>query len=171
MRIEHYPHKVAAIYPDAASTETARHALADAHLDDVLMVHMHKGSSHIGQAIEPEQAATRNHFILDILAGAGIGTLAGIAVAAAIAVFVPSLFMNVPVLGPLMVVGYIANVGMIFGAIKGLRVREGMLSGSVQDAINHGSHVLVIHSPDDTTHGRVGKILHNNTPVASTLRV
>lgn len=170
MRIEHYPHKFAAIYPDAASTETARHALADAHLDDVLMMHMHKGSSHIGQAIEPEQVATRNHFILDILVGTGIGTLAGIAVAAAVAVLVPSLFINVPVLGPLMVVGYIANVGMIFGAIQGLKVREGMLSGSVQDAINHGSHVLVVHSSDDATHDRVGKILFN-TPAAATLSV
>lgn len=171
MRIEHYPHKIAAIYPDAASMETARHALADAHLDDVLMMHMHKGSSHVGHAIEPEQAATRNHFVLDILVGAGIGTLAGIVVAAAVAVVVPSLFMNVPVLGPLMVVGYIANVGMIFGAIKGIRVREGILSGSVQDAIHHGSHVLVVHSSDDATHERVGKVLHDNTPVAATVRV
>lgn len=171
MRIEHYPHKLAAIYPDAASTETARQTLASAHLGDVLMVHMHKGRSHISQAIEPEQAATRNHFIVDILAGTGIGALAGIVVAAAVAVLVPSLFLNVPILGPLMVVGYIANVGMIFGAIKGLRVREGMLSGSVQDAINHGSHVLVVHSSDDVTHDRVGKILCNNTPVAATLSV
>lgn len=170
MLTEHYPHKLAAIFPDADGIEIARKSLVDAQLDDVVMMHLHSGSSRVGQAIEPEQAATRNHFILDILAGAGIGALLGLMLAGLVAAMFPSVFSNVPVLGPLMVIGYVSSVGMIFGAIKSLRVKEGILSGKVQDALKEGSHVLLVHSADDATHTRASRIVHK-APDVHTLAV
>lgn len=159
MRTEHYPHKIAAIYPDAQTADAARVALEAAELGDIEIVHLHAGSPHIAHGIEPEQAATRNRFIQDILVGTGIGTAVGAAGAGVIALALPSLFLSVPVVGPLMVAGYGTSLGMTAGAVKALKVKEGLLSGMVQDAIKAGFHVLIVHSADAATHERAEAVV------------
>lgn len=159
MRTGSYPHKIAAIYPDAQAADAARTIVEAAGLGDIELVHLHADSPHIGRGIEPEQAATRNRFIQDIVVGTGIGTAVGAAGAGAIALALPSLFVSVPVVGPLMVAGYGASLGMTAGAVKALKVKEGLLSGMVQDAIKAGFHVLIVHSADDATHARAEAIV------------
>lgn len=159
MRTEHYPYKLAALYPDAVSVAAADSALRYAHLDGIRSMQLHPGSNDVGQAVEPEQAETRNHFVRDILIGAGIGTVLGLAAAGAIAVWLPSLFANAPILAPTMVVGYVASLAATLGAIAAFKPREGLLSGKVQDALNHGSHVLIVHAPDDAAQRRVEKVV------------
>lgn len=154
MNTEHYPHKLAAIYPDSDSTEVAKYNLRYAGLGDVRFVHLHADSAHVDRAIEPEQAETRNHFIRDILIGGVIGSAVGAAGAGALALDMPSLFVSAPVIGPLMVAGYSATLGATAGAIKGFKIKEGLLAGMVQDAIRNGFHVLIVHSPDDAIHMR-----------------
>ncbi|MFN2309006.1 MAG: hypothetical protein ABR553_04630 [Gammaproteobacteria bacterium] len=83
----------------------------------------------IARAIEAEQLATRNRLIQDILVGTGVGTVVGAAGAVAIAVILPSLFISVPVIGPLMVTGYGSSLGMTAGGIKALKIKWGLLAG------------------------------------------
>jgi len=145
---EHYPRKLAAIYPDSDSTEVAKYNLRYAGLGDVRFVHLHAGSPHVGRAIDPEHTETRNHFIRDIPIGA---TAMGL----------PSLFVSAPVIEPLMAAGYSATLGVTAGAIKGFKIKEGLLAGMVQDAIRKGFHVLIVHSPDDATHARAERAVAN----------
>lgn len=159
METEHYPHKIAAIYPDAASAEAAHRALQNAGLGEAVVIHLLPGSREVEQAIEPEQAGTRDHLIKDMLEGSGIGTVIGAAGAGVIAVALPSLFVSVPVVGPLMVAGYGAAIGLTAGAAKGLKVKEGLLAGVVEDAINGGFHALIVHSTDDDTHARAEAVI------------
>ena len=151
METEHFPYKIAAIYADAETARAAQAALHEAQLGDVQIFYLHPDNLAPQQAIEPEQRATRNHFIEDILAGTGVGTVIGAAGAGVIAATLPSLFVSVPVVGPLMVAGYGATLGATAGAIKGLRVKEGILAAVVQDALRTGSHVVLVHAVDEAT--------------------
>lgn len=160
MKTEQYPHKIAAIYSDADHADAAVDALGEAAIGDVRVTHLDPDSPDIGRGIEPEQAATRNRFILDILAGGGIGTAAGAVGAGAIAIGLPSLFVSVPVVGPLVLAGYGATLGAAAGAIKGIKVKEGLLAGMVQDALKDGFHVVIIHSPDTETHERAERLVN-----------
>ena len=159
MKTEQYPHKVAAIYGDAEQADAAVAALRKADVGDVRITHLDPESPDPGRGIEPEQLATRNRFIIDMLAGGGIGTAVGAAGAGAIAVALPSLFVAVPVLGPLTVAGYGATLGAAGGAIKAFRVKEGLLADMVKDALDRGFHALIVHSRDVETRERAEKVV------------
>lgn len=106
MQTEVLPHKVAAIYLNSESAEIAMSALYEAGFDASAVLHLDPNSTDVQQAIEPEQTATRNHFIQNILVGSGIGTAIGAVGAGALAMALPTLFVSAPVVGPLMVAGY-----------------------------------------------------------------
>lgn len=161
MQTEVLPHKVAAIYLDAESAEMAIAALHEAGFDASAVLHLDSNSTDVQQAIEPEQTATRNHFIQDILVGSGIGTAIGAVGAGALAVVLPTLFVSAPVVGPLMVAGYGTTLGATAGAIKAFKVREGLLAGMVRDAIKQGFHVVLVHSADDETNARAEAIINS----------
>lgn len=164
MNTEHYIHKIAAIYPDVHSAESALEALRQENLDDVKITHLHAGGIDAQRAVEPEQAATRDRFILDILAGTGAGAAAGAVGAGAIGLALPALFVSVPVVGPLMVAGYGAMIGGTVGAVKGIRVKEGLLASVVQDAIKRDFHVVVVHCADKDTCDRAGALVRDTLP-------
>ena len=159
METEHYPHKVAAVYPSAAAAEAARQELLRAGLVDIDIRQVGPATSDLDARIEPEQRQTRNRFIEDILTGTALGGVAGAAAAGAAAALVPTLFVAAPVLGPLMAVGYAATLGGGAGAVKAFKVKEGMLAGVVEDAAKNGLCSLVIHTPDAETNARVEQIV------------
>lgn len=159
MQTEHYPHKIAAVYADSAAAADALAALRQAALGDVEIIHLHVDSPAVQRGIEPEQQATRNHMLKDILLGTGLGTAIGAAGAGSIAVILPSLFVSVPVVGPLIIAGYGATLGATVGAIMGLKVKEGLLAGMVQDAVKAGFHVIIVHAVDDLTRERAETVV------------
>jgi len=159
VRTERYPHKIAAIYSDADHADAVADVVLSAARGDALVMRLDPESSDVDRGIEPEQRATRNHFIRDLLLGGGAGMAAGSVGAGAIAIGLPSLFVSVPVVGPLMVAGYGAMLGATAGGIKAFRLKEGLLADMVQDALERGFHVLVIHSRDLGTHDRVERIV------------
>jgi hypothetical protein len=159
MKTERYPHKIAAIYSDAEHAEGAVRALRQAELDGVEITRLAPDSHAPGSAVEPEQAETRNRFIVDMLVGGGIGTAAGAAGAGAMAIALPSVFVSVPVVGPLVVAGYGAILGATAGALKAFKVKEGLLADMVKDSLDKGFHVLIVHSHDAGTHERAERIV------------
>lgn len=159
MQTEQFPHKVAAIYTDAARVDAAIGALRDAAVGDVRLNRLAPDSPDPGRSIEPEQAGTRNRFIVDILAGTGIGTAMGAVGAGAIAIGLPTLFVSAPVVGPLVVAGYGATLGATAGAIKAFRVKEGLLADVVKDSLDRGFHVLIVHAPDAETQERAEHVI------------
>lgn len=151
MAIEQYPHTLAAIYPDSDSTEVAKYSLRYAGLGDVRFVHLHADSPNVQAAGGPARADTRSSLIRNVVVGGVIGSAVGAASAFG---DLSALFVSPPALAPLMAAGYGATLGATAGAIKGLRVKPGLLAGVVLDAIRTGSHVLIVHAPDDATYER-----------------
>lgn len=151
METEQYPLTLAAIYPDSDSTEVAKYSLRYAGVGDVRFVHLHADSPHVKPADEPVQSDNRNRFVRNVLIGGVIGSAVGAAGALG---GLPSLFISAPVVAPLMAAGYGATLGATAGAIKGLRIKQDLLVGMVQDVVRKGFHVLIVQAPDDVTYAR-----------------
>jgi len=160
MKKEHYPHKVAAVYPGAAEAEAAVMALSAANIGDIEIVQLAPGTEDPDIGIEPETDATRDTVVKDTLAGAATGTVAGAAAAGATALFASSLFISAPVVAPLIALGYGTMIGGIAGAIRGLRLREDMLASVVKDALKAGYHVVVVHVENDAIRDQVDDVLN-----------
>lgn len=159
MKKAHYPHKVAAIYPGAAEAKAAVTALTDAKIGDIEIVQLTPGTEDPDIGIEPEADATRDTAVRDTLAGAATGTVVGAAAAGATALVATSLFVSAPVVATLMALGYGTLLGGIAGAIRGLRLREGMLAGVIKDALKAGHHVVVVHVANDAIRDQVDDVL------------
>lgn len=150
METEQYPLTLAAIYPDSDSTEVAKYSLRYAGLGDVRFVHLHAGSPYV-KAAEPAPTGNRNHFVRDVVIGSVIGSAVGAAGALA---DLPGLFVSAPVIAPLLAAGYGATLGATAGAVKGLRIKQDLLAGMLQDVVRKGFHVLIVQTPDDATYAR-----------------
>ena len=164
MNTEHYPYKVAAVYPDSAAAEAAVHDLNIANLGDVEVVQLEPGTNQADQAIEPEGEQTRDTVVNDTVTGSAVGTAAGAVVTGAAALGTPALFISAPVVGPLMLLGYGAMIGGTVGAIRGLKLRENMLSGLVKDALKEGYHVVIIHAASEQEQQRVQDVINTTMP-------
>jgi hypothetical protein len=95
----------------------------------------------------PDSDEVRNEVLVDgaigTAAGAGIGALGEVAIAAANV----SLFIASPVLGTLMLMGWGAVVGGMIGAAVGAGTEDTRhFSDLVRDAIKHGHAVLIAHA-------------------------
>ena len=156
---ERYPHKVAAVYPDAATSESALLALDNAGLESVVVVRLDPGAGDIDVAIEPEREQTRNAVARDTVAGGAAGTAAGAVAAGAASVVAPTLFVSAPVVGPLIVLGYGAMIGGMAGAIRGLKLRENVLAGLVKDALQAGCHVVIVHAANEAAQQQVQAVI------------
>jgi hypothetical protein len=159
MQRERYPHKVAALYPDAAAAKAAITALAAADLGDREVMQLEPGATDIDRVIEPETEATGETVTRDMVSGGAAGTVAGAAVAGASTLVAPTLFVSAPVVGPLIVLGYGAVIGGVPGAIRGLRLREGVLAGLVKDALESGCYVVLVHVANDELKRRAQDVL------------
>ena len=123
------------------------------------MVLLEPGDSDADRALEPDPAETRDTVTSDAVTGGAAGTLAGAAAAGAAAVVAPTLFVSAPVVGALVVLGYGAMIGGAAGAIHGLRLREGVLAGLVQDALKAGYYVVLVHAANDEAQRRAQGIV------------
>ncbi len=159
MQRERYPHKVAAVYPDADAAEAATAALDGAAPGDVRIVRLAPGARDIDLAVEPEPDGTRDTVVGDVFAGSAAGTAAGAVVAGTATVVTPALFVSAPVLGPLIVLGYGTMIGSLAGAIRGLKVRETLLAGIVKDALKAGCHVVIVHAASDEARQRAQAVI------------
>jgi hypothetical protein len=111
MKSELYSHKIAAVYPDAATAEVATFRLHAAKLVDSRIVRLDPNAGDADLAIEPEIEETRDTLTKDVAKGGVAGTAAGAVVAGAASVLAPTLFISAPVVGPLIVLGYGAMIG------------------------------------------------------------
>lgn len=159
MKSEHYPHKVAAIYPDAAAAKAAVVALDADEADDIKVMQLAPDASDIDSTIEPETQATRDTVAKDTVAGVATGTAAGAVTAGVAAALTPALFVSAPLVGPLVVLGYGAMIGGTAGAIRGLKLRENMLSGLVKDTLKAGYHVVIVHAASEEAQQRVEAVI------------
>ncbi|MGD2055721.1 MAG: hypothetical protein PVJ15_02865 [Gammaproteobacteria bacterium] len=160
-RRERYPHKVAAVYPDAATTESALLALGTAGLKNVVTIHLEPDmdTGDVDLAIEPEREQTRNAVARDTIAGGAAGTVAGAVAAGAASVVAPTLFVSAPVVGSLIVLGYGAMIGGMTGAIRGLKLRENVLAGLVKDALRAGCHVVIVHAAKEAAWEQIQAVI------------
>lgn len=159
LETEHYPHKIAAVYPDDAAAQQAVQVLQDAGLDDIKITTLAPDDEGVSPAIEPETKETRNKVVLDTLFGTATGGAAGAVTAGAVAVVAPSLFVSAPIVAPLMVLGYGAMIGGTAGAILGLKPREGMLAGLVRDSVKAGYHVVIVHAASHESRERAEAVI------------
>jgi hypothetical protein len=74
MKSENYPYKVAAVYPDYATTEATIHALNITDIGDVEIVRLEPGTSEVDLAIEPEREETRDTVVKNTVTGSVVGT-------------------------------------------------------------------------------------------------
>ena len=119
MTNEHYPYKVAAVYPDNRAAAAAVGALDAAGLEEVRVVELSPAATGIDRAIGQETAK--------------------------IAAARPAvLYASAPVAGSLIVLGYGTVTGWADGAIRGLRLRENLLASLLKDALRAGYHVVLL---------------------------
>ena len=116
---EHYPNKVAAVYPDDRTAAAAVSALDAADLGEV-------------RVIELSPDAT------------GVERVIGQATAGLAAATSPALYVSAPVAGSLIVLGYGAMIGWATGAIRGIRLRENLLAGLLKEALKGGYYVVLL---------------------------
>lgn len=161
MKSELYSHKIAAVYPDAATAEAATFRLHAAKLGNSRIVRLEPNSGDADLGVEPEIDETRNTLTKDAAKGGVAGTAAGAVVAGAVSVLAPTLFISAPVVGPLIVLGYGAMIGSTAGAIRGLKLRENMLAGLVKDALKDGYHVVVVHARTEEQQHRAETVIND----------
>lgn len=159
MKKEFYPHKVAAVYQDVAAAQAAVNELNNADLDHAEIKQLGPDTKNTGLAIEPEPEASRDTLTKDTIIGGAVGTAAGAAVAGTAALVSSTLFVSAPVVGPLVVLGYGSVIGGIAGAIRGLRLREGMFAGIVKDALKAGYHVIIVHAENEEALHRAQSVI------------
>ncbi|MDT8387524.1 MAG: hypothetical protein RQ736_08425 [Thiogranum sp.] len=156
-----YAHKVVAIYPDAATAEDALLALKHARLGDSEVVQLMPGATNIDRAVQPEPDTSRDTMKRQTVTGGAAGTATGALIAGATEVLAPALFVSAPVVGPLIVLGYGALIGGIAGAVRGLRLREDVLTGLVRNALKAGYPVIIIHAASDEVQHQAQAVIGN----------
>lgn len=145
--MEKYTHKFSALYHDEKLARQALQQLKDHDFSDNQLRLISPDDPEAGAQLEPEGNEIPKEIIRDTLVGAGIGGGVGIAGTAVLAAET-LLFATNPILGTLMAIGYGATIGGIAGAIKGLKVKETVFVGIVEQALQEGSWALVVHTQD-----------------------
>lgn len=145
-----YPHKLAGIFPDTTSLTRAEQLFREAGFSQEQVQRIQPGDAlrEQEQKIESESSGVRNEFIRDISVGTGVGGMGGAIGAAGIGLGLPALYVSAPVVAPLMVIGYAATIGGLAGAVHGLHVKEDVLTAVVEDTLNNGYPVLMVHARD-----------------------
>jgi len=145
-----YPHKLAGIFPDSTSLAQAEKLFVEAGFsrEQVNRIQTGEALREQEQKIESESSGVRNEFIRDISVGTGVGGVGGAIGAAGIGLGLPALYVSAPVVAPLMVIGYAATIGGLAGAVRGLHVKEDVLTSMVEDALHNDYPVLMVHTGD-----------------------
>lgn len=164
MKPEHFPHKLAAVYPDAQSAEAAMNAVTAAVTGDVRVIRIDPHSDNVDSAIEPEADAVRATVAREAVIGGVAGSAAGAATAGLAAAVVPALFISAPVVASLIVLGYGAVIGTTIGAVHGLRLHDNLFADLVKDALKAGYYVLVLNAANESARRQAENVLDATLP-------
>jgi hypothetical protein len=145
--MEKYIHKFSALYHNEALARQALQQLQSHNFSDEQLRLIGPNDADVGNQLEPEGDEIPKEVIRDTLVGAGIGGGVGAASTAVLAAETV-LFATNPILGGLMAIGYATTIGGLAGAIKGLKVKETIFVGVVEQALRQGSWALVVHAQD-----------------------
>jgi hypothetical protein len=168
MKREHFPYKLAAIYPDERSADAAMDAIDAAVTADIRVTELGPYSGDVDRAIEADTGAVRDAVTRDAAAGGAAGSAVGAATAGAAAAITPALFISAPVVAPLIILGYGAVIGATAGAIHGLRLRDNLFSDMVKDALMAGYYVVVLHAADETARRQADSVIEATLPEQTT---
>jgi len=119
MTIEHYPYKVAAVYPDDRTAAAAVGALDAADIDAIRLIDLSPDATGVDQAIRQ--------------------AMAGPAAATS-----PALYASAPVARALIVLGYGGATGWSAETISGIRLNECLLAGLLIDALKADYHGVLL---------------------------
>lgn len=138
------PHRVLGLYATVAEAQAVRLNLLAQGLPDATIKLQMPGAQGVRQEACADSDKVRNDVLRDSAIGTAVGTLAGAASTAVLAVAGVSLFMAAPVVGALAMLGRGASVGGLVGVIAGTERSRGDLSDLIQDALAGGHVVLAV---------------------------
>jgi len=165
-----YPHKVAAVYPDVGAAKAAMRTLEAAELGEREIIHLDPRSTEIDWAIESDRDSARSRMAETTTTAAALGPATNAVASDAPTVMAPTLFVSAPVVAPLIVLGYGSMIGGIAGAIRGLRIPEGMFASMVRDAVHAGYHAVVVQIAEDGARQRTERVI-SRTMAEETMRI
>jgi hypothetical protein len=168
MKTEHFPYRLAAVYPDERTAEAALDAIDAAVTADVRVIDLGPDSSDVDSAIEPAPRVVRDAVTRDTAIGGVAGTAAGAVTAGATAAIMPALFVSAPVVAPLVVLGYGMVIGAAAGAIHGLRLRESLFTDVVRNALKAGYYVVLLHAANETARHQAESVINATLPERTT---
>ncbi|MDY6979593.1 MAG: hypothetical protein SV201_06900 [Pseudomonadota bacterium] len=162
-----HPHKLAGIFPDTTSLAEAEKLFLDEGFsrEQVNRIQAGEAEREQEQKIESESGGVRNEFIRDISVGTGVGGVGGAIGAAGIGLGLPALYVSAPVVAPLMVIGYAATIGGLAGAVRGLHVKEDVLTAVVEDALHNGYPVLMVHTSDKSETEKAHELMESTMQI------
>ena len=147
--MENYQHRVYGLYASRHEAEQIRAQLLQKGFKPEQLELV--GKSQSDEEIRPDSDEVRNEVVIDgaigTAAGAGIGALGEVALAAANV----SLFIASPVLGTLTMIGWGAAVGGLVGAAVGAGNPDTKrFSDIVQDAVKSGHAALIVYAATES---------------------
>lgn len=146
--MKNYQHRVYGLYANRQEAEQIRAQFLQQGFKPQQLQLVDKSQS--DKEITPDSDEVRNEVVIDgaigTAAGAGIGALGEVALAAANV----SLFIASPVLGTLTMIGWGAAVGGLVGATIGAGAEDTKrFSDIVQDAVKSGHAALIVYAADE----------------------
>lgn len=157
-------HKLVAVYPDETSAKQARQGLLEKGFSSDQVRYVGPGDPEYDSKVHPRSRPVARTFIRAGILGHIVGGAVGAVVLGILWLWQPNIFETVPVIGPLMIIGYSAYIAALIWAFAAFRARQMELAANVSAAIARGFHVLVIHGRDEAQVHR-GEELIEDTPV------
>lgn len=140
------PHRVLGFYATVVDAQAVRLNLLAQGLPAAAIALQMPGARGVRQQARADSDTVRDDVLRDGAIGTAVGTLAGAAGTAVLAVAGVSLFLAAPVVGALAMLGWGAGVGGLVGAIAGAERSHGDVSDLIQDALAGGHVVLAVQA-------------------------
>lgn len=158
-----YEHKLVAVYADERGAKAARQDLLEKGFASDQVRYVGPGDPEYDSKVHPRSRPVAASFIKAGIIGHIVGGLIGAAVLGWIWIFRPDMLEAVPVIGPLMIVGYSAYIAALIWVFGAFRARQMELAANVSSALARGMHVLVIH-PRSASQAHRGEEVIEETP-------
>lgn len=144
--MERYLHKLLRVYPDRRTADAACFTLQRAGFPRDQIAALDPVDSHLDAKVEPQSREVERSIVRDLLAGGAVGLIGGVALTAALELYMPDLFAIYWWLGPAAIVVYGVTFGSALGGLLGLNLPEGWLAAIARDDVARGAHGLVFHA-------------------------
>lgn len=159
-----YEHKLVAVYASESSAKKAREELLERGFADQQVRYVGPGDPEYDSKVHPRSRPVARSFIRAGIIGHIVGGAIGLVVLGVLWLVRPDMFETVPVIGPLMIIGYSAYIAALLWVFGAFRARQMELAANVSSALANGMHVLVIH-PQSASQAHRGEELIEKTPV------